>query len=114
MLGMLAVSYAYPLRAWYDQHQEREALREETERLEENVEDLEAELRLWDDPEYVRAQARERLAYVMPGEVGFIVAAEPEPEPEMGPDGLPVAPDATWYDRLWTSVRAADDPSESP
>lgn len=114
VLGMLAVSYAYPLRAWYDQHQEREALREETERLEESVEELEAEVRLWDDPAYVRAQARERLGYVMPGEIGFIVAAEPEPEPELGPDGLPVPPDATWYDRLWTSVRAADQPSESP
>lgn len=110
---MLAVSYAYPLRAWYDQHQEREALRAETERLEESVEDLEAELRLWDDPEYVRAQARERLAYVMPGEIGFIVASEPQPPPEIGPDGLPVAPDATWYDRLWTSVEAADEPPEN-
>jgi len=114
VLGMLAVSYAYPLRAWYDQHQEREALREETERLEVTVDHLEAELRLWDDPEYVRAQARERLAYVMPGEIGFIVAAAPEPEPELGPDGLPVAVDATWSDRMWTSLQAADQPSESP
>jgi cell division protein FtsB len=112
VLGMLAVSYAYPLRAWYDQHQERDALREETQRLELSVTQLETELRLWDDPEYVRAQARERLAYVVPGEIGFIVATEPEPETELGPDGLPVAVDATWYDRMWTSLRAVDQPSE--
>lgn len=51
------------------------------------VADLQAQLKLnqssldalnkqkarWDDPAYIRAQARERLYYVMPGEINFLV-----------------------------------------
>lgn len=109
VLGVLAVSYAYPLRAWYDQHQERTALVEEAERLEAAVEDLETQLRLWVDPAYIQAQARERLGWVLPGEVGYVVVDESgSPRPELGPDGQPVLVDGTWYTRLWTSVEAAD------
>jgi hypothetical protein len=97
------------LRAWYDQHQERAALRAEAARLESSVERLETELRLWDDPEFVRAQARQRLGFVMPGEIGYIVANEGAEAPEIGPDGLPVEVGAAWHTRLWNSVRAADE-----
>ncbi|WP_235954094.1 FtsB family cell division protein [Actinomyces faecalis] len=34
---------------------------------------LESELAQWDDEAYVRAQARERLSYVMPGETTYVV-----------------------------------------
>lgn len=109
VLGVLAVSYAYPLRAWYDQHRERADLRAEAERLEAEVAGLETQLRLWDDPAYVQAQARERLGYVLPGEVGYVVVDETgEPETELGPDGLPVLIEGEWYSRLWTSIEAAD------
>jgi cell division protein FtsB len=109
VLGVLAVSYAYPLRGWYDQHQERTALRAEAERLEAEVAELETQLRLWDDPAYVQAQARERLGYVLPGEVGYVVVDEAgSPHPELGPDGLPVQVEGEWYSRLWTSLEIAD------
>lgn len=109
VLGVLAVSYAYPLRAWYDQHQERSALSDETEQLEAELAELEAELERWDDPTYVQAQARDRLGYVLPGEVGYVVVDDSEePEPWIGPDGLPVLVEGPWYSRLWTSVESAD------
>jgi hypothetical protein len=109
VLGVLAVSYAYPLRAWYDQHRERAELRAEAERLEAEVGELETQLRLWDDPAYVEAQARERLGYVLPGEIGYVVVDDTgEPETELGPDGLPVLIEGEWYSRLWTSIEAAD------
>jgi cell division protein FtsB len=109
VLGVLAVSYAYPLRAWYDQHRERADLRAEAERLEAEVAELETQLRLWDDPAFVQAQARARLGYVLPGEVGYVVVDETgEPETELGPDGLPVLIEGEWYSRLWTSIQAAD------
>jgi Septum formation initiator len=106
---VLAVSYAYPLRAWYDQHRERSALEAEAERLTDEVAALETQLRLWDDPAYVRAQARARLGYVLPGDVGYVVVDESgSPEVELGPDGLPVLIDGDWLSRLWTSLEAAD------
>ena len=33
VVGVLAVSYAYPLRAWYDQHSRRNALEQESAEL---------------------------------------------------------------------------------
>lgn len=40
---------------------------------EQNVSDMEAERDRWQDPSYIRSQARERLYYVLPGEVSYLV-----------------------------------------
>ena len=40
------------------------------------IEDIEKQRARWDDPAYVRAQARERLFYVMPGDISFIVISD--------------------------------------
>ena len=42
--------------------------------------DLDAQLKRWDDPEYVAGQARARLGYVRPGETTYVVV-DPPPEP---------------------------------
>jgi len=74
------------------------------------------EVERWKDPEYVRAQARVRLGWVMPGETGYRV---------IGPDGNPIdgsetvgalveAPKGPWYEQMWTSVQVADEPAEDP
>lgn len=74
------------------------------------------EVERWKDPEYVRAQARVRLGWVMPGETGYRV---------IGPDGKPIdgsetvgslveAPKGPWYEQMWTSVKVADEPAEDP
>jgi cell division protein FtsB len=111
VLGVLAVSYAYPLRAWYDQHTRRSALEQESAELRTSIDDLETELRLWDDPIYVRAQARERLGFVLPGEVGYVVVDENETtQPVTTTEGIPVTADGPWYSRLWASLEAADVP----
>lgn len=80
--------------------------------------DLEAELARWKDPAFVTWQARERLAYVLPGEVAYrvvdpeIVDTAPvgeEPvEPETPPSGVltPTA-DQPWFASIWESVQVA-------
>lgn len=110
VLVVLAISFAYPLRTWYDQHQARSELEAEGERLEAEVDELEEELRRWDDPAYVRAQARERFGYKMPDETAYVVVEDAEEleEPEIGPDGLPVRAEGPWYSRLWASVASSD------
>ncbi|WP_166349216.1 FtsB family cell division protein [Phytoactinopolyspora limicola] len=112
VLAILMVSYAYPLRTWYEQHNERSALEQEAAELREMVDQLETELELWDDPAYVAIQARQRLGYVMPGEQGFVVIHPEAEEDETGPEGLPPVGDGAWHERLWASVLAADEPPE--
>jgi len=38
-----------------------------------NLENITAEKERWDDPVYIRAQARDRLFYVVPGEISYLV-----------------------------------------
>ncbi|PSL04805.1 cell division protein FtsB [Haloactinopolyspora alba] len=111
VLAVLLVSYAYPLRTWFEQHGERAELEREAAQLESSVERLERELRLWEDPAYVEAMARQRLNFVMPDEQGYVVVADPEAEESaVDEDGLPPAGEGEWYERLWTSVEVADTP----
>lgn len=109
VIAVLLVSYAYPLRTWFQQHNEQQALEEERERLRDEVEQLETELELWEDPAYVAAQARERLGFVMPGEQGYVVVHPDVEVEDTGPEGLPPAGEGNWHERLWSSVRAADE-----
>lgn len=43
------------------------------ELAEQSVAEMEAERDRWQDPSYIRSQARERLYYVLPGEVSYLV-----------------------------------------
>lgn len=52
------------------------AQREVTERTA-RIEALDSELQRWEDPAYVRKQARERLMFVNPGDTQYIVLDDP-------------------------------------
>jgi hypothetical protein len=61
---------------------------------------------LWQDPEYIKSQARERLHFVLPGERQYIVVEGENTESQSGTtkiasalvDGQP------WYARLIASI----------
>lgn len=113
---VLAVSYFNSLRVFIDQERQISEVRAEVAQRTQTITDLEAELEAWQDPAYVQTQARSRLGWVMPGEVGYRV---------IGEDGKPINTDVqiqqtgsvppgeeppTWYEDLWGSVGTADDP----
>jgi len=115
LVGVLALAFAVvapSVRAYLDQQAMLEGLRADAAVAQAEVDDLSAEVARWDDPAFLVAQARERLAYVFPGETPFRVI---DPETVTGPaEGSPAAerdPEtlvgATWYDRLWETVVAA-------
>ena len=111
VLGALVVSYAQSLRVWFDQHQQITALTEEIDTREQRVGQLQDEISRWNDDAYVRAQARQRLGWVMPGEVGYrVVGADGKPlDATRQPTGPAASAqnDPTWYAKLWGSVEVA-------
>lgn len=118
VLAILAASYAFPLRAWLDQRSQLAALSEQRDALTDEVADLEAARELWNDPAYVRAQARERLNYVLPGEVGIVVLGTESTPPEEPVTGtlVPAATDGQpWWSTLVSAFVAvgAGPPGES-
>ncbi len=108
------------LRAYLTQSEQRRVVEAEYAATTARVEELRRELGRWQDPAFIQAQARDRLAYVMPGEVPYRVI-DPQTVPsEDAADlaGLEAAvqpgPQVPWYLTVWDSVVESGTPeSES-
>jgi len=114
LLVVLFLAYMPSLVVYLDQQRQIVAARQAIAAKQAEVDAMRDEITRWQDPAYVKAQARDRLGWVVPGETGFVV---------IGPDGRPVGggaviarPDKAasdagpWYTQVWSSIRAADDP----
>lgn len=108
----LIVGLAYPMRQYVAQRSQIGDQRRQAQQARERVDELREEKARWQDPAYVRTQARIHLHYVMPGETGYTLA---------GPAGRSATADDSayraayetavhrpWYDNLWDGVDHAD------
>lgn len=114
MLGLvvLAAFVLVPTIGTYvDQRQQIAALEAAVELSREEVADLEAQRARWSDPAYITTQARERLYYVRPGEVVYLV--DNDLPAELAPqEQAPVSDDVEqtrtdWMSQLVRSVTEA-------
>jgi cell division protein FtsB len=71
LIGMFTL--APSVQIWYEQQRQIADYRALVEQAKENLEGMQQERLRWDDEVYIRAQARDRLYFVMPGEVSFLV-----------------------------------------
>ena len=80
-LALLAVilvgvfTLAPSVQIWYEQRREIADYKALVEQSKQDLEGMQQERLRWDDEVYIRAQARDRLYFVMPGEVSFLVMA---------------------------------------
>jgi cell division protein FtsB len=80
-LVVLAAFVLVPTIGTYlDQRQQITALEDAVTLSRDQVADLEAQRERWADPAYITTQARERLYYVKPGEVVYLVDNDLPPE----------------------------------
>lgn len=107
VLSALVLAYAYPVRTYLTQRAEIERLAEAQDAQETRIAELERELKKWDDPEYVRAQARSRLYYIRPDEVPYVVIDSGKGDPDKAGDAKADQTGA-WHERMWGSIAAAD------
>jgi cell division protein FtsB len=115
VLSVLTISYASSLKAYFQQHSQIQDLRTRIAASESDIHRLESEKARWQDPAYVREQARARFGYLMPGQTSYVV---------IGEDGKPLAPQSTlsdprtnttstptaWWTTEWRSVELAGNP----
>jgi cell division protein FtsB len=71
LIGMFTL--APSIQIWYEQQRQIADYRALVVQAQENLEGMQQERLRWDDEVYIRAQARDRLYFVMPGEVSFLV-----------------------------------------
>jgi cell division protein FtsB len=115
VLVILALLIAPYVRPWLAQRSQLQQGRVEVARLQDQVAALKAERDRWDDPAYVRAQARSRLRMVMPGEVAYVRldpkrGAAPAQDPRSAAAAVPPRHPQAWYGTLWQSVVGAGSP----
>jgi cell division protein FtsB len=114
VLCALVVSAALPLREFLSQRAEIRHLEQSQAAARARVAALEEQKARLEDPDYVAALARDRLHFVRPGEIAYVVIA-PSAPPTTPADAhraasAPPGPEAPWYSQLWGSVRGADRP----
>lgn len=118
VLGVITISPT--LSTFLQQRREINDLRAQVAKTQEAVTKAQADRERWEDPAYVRAQARDRLFYVMPGEsqLGVIndIMLPPEAEQKSTPELTQV--DYRWSESLLSSVliagTAADPAASDP
>jgi cell division protein FtsB len=105
----LMLAYAYPVRLYLDQRAQIQQLELSQALQRVTIGQLATESAKWNDPAYVKAQARARFQMVEPGTKAYLVL----PAPQTAPSGTATAPaqtPETWYGALWSALRAADHP----
>src|SRR3954471_16729085 len=70
------VVLAPSLKTLVEQRQQIAELQTELDQAKGAVKDLKGELDRWKDPAYIESQARNRLYYVFPGDVSYLVIGE--------------------------------------
>jgi hypothetical protein len=117
VVAVLVVSYASSMRAYLEQRAHIEALEQSIADSRTQIDALKREQARWDDPAFVRAQARERFGWVLPGQIGFQVIDE-NGKP-LGHDRSLTDPETTvqeekplWWQSAWASVEAAGNPEK--
>ncbi|MDV3132008.1 FtsB family cell division protein [Mycobacterium sp. 29Ha] len=106
VICVLTLTIAGPVRTYFGQRTEMKQLKATEEQLRAQIADLEQQKVKLADPVFIAAQARERLGFVMPGEIPYQVQLPPgSAVPTMpGVEPATVNPDQPWYTALWGTI----------
>jgi len=113
MLGLLILAVivlAPNLRILIEQRQQIAALQAQVDQTAASVDELTGDVARWDDPAYIVSQARERLFYVFPGDVSYLVVGDPGQSATA--NGLPISTEiqttkVDWLRSLVSSIYTA-------
>lgn len=110
---ILMVTLALPAKAFITQRARIAQLESQLAWHTQRVADLSAAHERWSDPAYVEMQARARLHYVRPGQVGYVVITD---TPSKQPETTTTRPQAQvpnngpWWSALWSTVEDTSRP----
>jgi cell division protein FtsB len=113
MLGLIVAALlvlAAPLKTLVEQRQQIAQLEASLANAQDAVDDLKEQVARWSDPAYIQAQARERLYYILPGDISYLVVGEVGTG--AGDDQLPISDEiqttqTDWIGGLLASVYTA-------
>ncbi|MGX9901936.1 septum formation initiator family protein [Arthrobacter sp. SA17] len=105
----ITVMLAPTVKIWFEKSAEIAALEADIAARKAEQNSLKQQVSRWQDPNYVKQQARDRINMVMPGETGYWVFGSDKPAGTgSGQAGAGSAEDPAnlpWVDALWESIR---------
>jgi cell division protein FtsB len=103
---IFALVLAPPIQHYFTQRAQINALQAQVDSDRSALEAARLELMRWQDPEYVKAQARERLHFVMPGERQYIVTGTPNGDGQVTTNKVAdqLEDGSPWYTRMIASI----------
>ena len=110
--AILAVMLVPSVYQWWQQERELAQIKAQVAEQQHQNEEMQRQLDLWNDPDYISTQARERLGYVRPGETQYTVV-DPGPQYQdsaMAAAAAPTGPARPWVQQLAILVGKADQP----
>lgn len=117
VMCVLTLTVAGPVRTFFSQHAEMKQQSQLEATLHNEIADLEQQKANLADPAHIRAQARQRLGFVMPGEIPYQVQLPVTPDTpgdkpaEVRPGDASADP---WYSALWHTIADAPHPPPAP
>jgi cell division protein FtsB len=111
---VVTLTIAGPVRTYFAQRTEMNQAAATEAALREQIAELEGQKAKLADPVFIAAQARERLGFVMPGDIPYQVQLPPSAVFPTDLDEQPVTAvsDEPWYTALWKTI--ADVPHGAP
>jgi cell division protein FtsB len=109
VICVLTLTIAGPVRTYFGQRTEMKQLKATEAQLRSQIAGLEEQKVKLADPVFIAAQARERLGFVMPGDIPYQVQLPANAAVPGTPGGEPAATksDQPWYTALWHTIADA-------
>ena len=106
---VLTLTIAGPVRTYFGQRTEMKQLQASEAQLRQQISELEEQKAKLADPVFIAAQARERLGFVLPGEIPYQVQLPPGAALPGTPDDELAEATSTdpWYTSLWHTIADA-------
>jgi cell division protein FtsB len=106
IIFIFTLTLAPPIKNYFTQRAQINALKSQVASDSTALEKARAELNQWQDPNYIKSQARERLHFVLPGERQYIVTGTDitKSQPQTTQIATQLPEGAPWYTKLIASV----------
>lgn len=103
-----------PVQIWFEQQARLAALDREVAAARATLAEAQADMKRWSDRAFVEAQARERLMFVYPGDISYLVVNDVEAKPVKSAEVLTTvqATSIDWVDAFVQSYAFAAQPEQ--
>ena len=101
----IALSLAYPVREYIAQRRQIDQLQAQSAATTAELARLRTEAQRLNNPAYIEQQAQDRLHMCLPGASCYVIIGG---RPAGSRSAVSAAAATPWYERLWHSVRQAD------